>query len=223
MKGTKKGIVLAFFLATVQVGAAAAEPSYLLYPAAPAIFRYDTNRYDLIGTDQEKFDPGYAIGNEMLWDRIEGRVPVEIYRAPQLMGFEATTGTSEFVVDRNEFDIVVDGFGPEPRTLGNLCLRFWPQQAQSSAILSVDGETTDRLTMPLPAIEVMTPVADGFYADTRTVHFSWVGTTSIQIIAFSDKNADGAFEGIPLFRIVARDGTVPVAPATWGQVKALYR
>jgi len=87
MKSTKKGIVLALSLVAVQVGIAAAEPSYLVYPVAPAVFRYDTSRYELIGTDQQKFDPGYAIENEMLWDRIDGRVPVEIYRAPQLMGF----------------------------------------------------------------------------------------------------------------------------------------
>jgi len=223
MKSTKKGIVLALSLAAVQVGIAAAEPSYLVYPAAPAVFRYDTSRYELIGTDQVKFDPGYAIANEMLWDRIEGRVPVEIYRAPQLMGFEPTSGTSEFVVYRSEFDIVVDGFGPAPRTLGNLCLRFWPQPAAVSVVLTVDGQPTDRLTMPLAAIEVVTPVESGFYADTRTYHFSWVGSSSMQIIAFSDKNANGAFEGSPAYRIVARDATIPVAPITWGGVKALYR
>jgi len=223
MKSTKKGIVLALFMATVQVGAAVAEPSYLVYPVAPVVFRYDTSRYELIGTGQPKFDPGYAIGNEMLWDRIDGRVPVEIYRAPQLMGFEATSGTSEFVVYRNEFDLVVDGFSPAPRTLGNLCLRFWPEPAQVSAILSVDDQPTDRLTMFLPAIEVVTPTGDGFYADTRTYRFSWVGASSMQIIAFSDKNGNGAFEGTPLYRIVARDPTVPVAPVTWGRVKALYR
>ena len=37
----------------------------------------------------------YAIGSYMLWDRVEGRIPYEVYGAPQLVGFEpATDGTS---------------------------------------------------------------------------------------------------------------------------------
>jgi len=102
-------------------------------------------------------------------------------------------------------------------------LRFWPEPAPASVVLTVDGQPTERLTMPLAAIEVVTALGNGFYADTRIYHFSWVGASSMQNIAFSDKNANGAFEGSPAYRIVARDPTVPVAPITWGGVKALYR
>jgi len=223
MLSTKKGIVLALCLGLARVGAASAEPSYLIYPNAPAVFRYDVSRYELLGSDQVKFDPTYAIGNEMLWDRVENRIPYEIYAAPQLTGFEPTTGVSEFVVYRDDFDVIVDGFGTVPHTLGSLYLRFWPDPAQNTAIVSVDGVASDHLTVPLPSFDVVTQLPDGFYSDTATHHVSWTGATAMQIVVFSDKNNDGAYEGTPLYRIVARYTSVATQPATWGQVKALYR
>ena len=44
MLSTKKGIVLALCLGLVQAGAAFAEPSFLIYPNVPTVFRYDTSR-----------------------------------------------------------------------------------------------------------------------------------------------------------------------------------
>ena len=97
MMSTKKGIVLALFL-MVFASLAFAEPSYLIYPNAPAVFRYDTHRYELLSPGDPKFDSDYSIGNHMLWDRVEGRVPVEIYGAPSIIGFEPSpTGMNEFV------------------------------------------------------------------------------------------------------------------------------
>jgi len=224
MKGTNKGIVLALSLGLAQAGVALAEPSYLIYPSSPTVFRFDVNHYELIHAGQPKFDSGYAIANEMLWDCIGERVPIEVYRAPHLVGFEpSSSGINEFVTYSNQFDIVVDGFGVGSRTLGNLCLRFWPDPARTAAILSLDGLTTDRLTIPLPSLEVTTPLANGYYSDTRSHAFSWVGAPAMQIIVFSDKDADGAFAGTPTCRIVANDAAVPVSEATWGRVKALYR
>jgi hypothetical protein len=224
MLSTKKGIVLALFLAVVRSGSAGAEPSYLIYPDAPTVFHYDTSRYELVAPGDPKFDSGYAIGNQMLWDRVAGRLPVEVYRAPQLVGFEpSTSGVSEFVVYRIEFDVVIDGFGDSPRTIGNLCLRFWPQPAHANVTLNVGGQVTNRLTVPLPSLEVSTPLGSEFYSDTQTHTLSWVGATSMRIIAFSDKNANGSFDGTVAFAIVTRDATVPVSTSTWGNIKALYR
>jgi hypothetical protein len=223
MSSTKKGIVLLLCLGFTRAGAAFAEPSYLVYPNGPALFRYDVARYDAIGSDEAVYDPSYAVDNVMLWDRVDQRVPVEIYRAPQLIGFEPTNGPSEFVIFRNDFELIIDGFGRGPRTLGNLHLRFWPDVRQTTAVLTVDGIETDRLTVPLAALEVVTPVEDGYYSDARTHHVSWTGGSAMKITAFSDKDGDGKFEGTPLYRISALHAAIATEPATWGKVKALYR
>lgn len=222
---TKKGFVLALGLAFSPAGSAWAEPSYLIYPAnAPAIFRYDTARYELVAVGDSKFDPLYAVGNSMIWDRVEQRVPVEVYRAPQLIGFEAgTPGTNEWVTYLDDFDLVIDGFGPAPRTIGNLCLRFWPYGANGAAQLTIDGVPTSSLTVHLPSLEVDTPVGNGFFTATRLHRVSWSGAQAMEIVAFSDKDNDGAFQGTPAYRIVVRHSPVATQSTSWGKVKALYR
>ena len=224
MLSTKKGIVLALGLVLIQAGSAMAEPSYLIYPAnVPTLFRYDTARYELVGSDQAKFDPSFAIGNYMLWDRIGQRVPIEIYGAPQLMGFEPTAGGSEFVTYVDEFDVIIDGFGPGPRTIGNLCLRFWPYAPRSSPVFTVDGVATSHLTVPLASLEVTTPLDDGFYTGSTLHHVAWNGAATMEIVAFSDKDGDGAYQGTPEFRIVAKYSPVRTESTSWGKVKSLFR
>ncbi len=223
--GTKKGIVLVALLSiAAAVHSAGAEPSYLVYPSTPTVFRYDTSRFELITSGDSRFDPAYQIAGQMLWDRVAGRIPYEVYRAPVLTGFEPSrNGLNEFVTVSASFDVIVDGFSASPRTLGSLCLRFWPEAANAAVTVTIDGQSMSRLTTPLPTMEVTTPLGIGFYSDTGAHPFSWVGSPSIRIIAFSDKNADGAFEGTPLYTIVSYDGPVAVQNATWGAVKALYR
>ncbi|HEX6791917.1 MAG TPA: hypothetical protein VF247_11455 [Candidatus Krumholzibacteria bacterium] len=224
MLSTKKGIVLALLLASSQAGSALAEPSYLIYPAnVPTVFRYDVGRYDAIEQGQEKFDPSYAIGNVMLWDRVAQRVPVEIYSAPQLVGLEPVSGTSEFVIYVDEFDVIVDGFGTEPRTIGNLCLRFWPYNVMGSAVLTINGVPTNNLVVPLPSMDATTPSGDGFFVGTSLHHVSFIGASAMEIVAFSDKDGDGGYQGTPAYRIVARHSPVATEATSWGKVKALYR
>jgi len=225
MLSTKKGIVLALFLGFAQVGSAIAEPSYLIYPTnVPTVFRYDVNRYEVIGSSQDKYDPSYAIGSVMLWDRVDERVPTEIYNAPMLAGFEpGVTGTSEYVVYSDEFDVVVDGFGVGPRTLGNLTLRFWPYSAMGTTFVSVDGVSGSQLSVSLPAIEANIPLEDGYYTGSGLHHVSWNGAVAMEIVAFSDKDGDNGFQGTPAYRIVARFSAVASETTSWGKVKALYR
>ncbi|HET6349214.1 MAG TPA: hypothetical protein VFH88_09035 [Candidatus Krumholzibacteria bacterium] len=223
MLSTKKGIVLALFLGLAWVGSAFAEQSYLLYPTVPTVFRYDVNRYELVSAGESKFNSSYAVGNLMLWDRIEQRIPYEIYETPQLIGFEPTTGTSEFIVYTEEFDVVIDGFGDAQRTLGNLCLRFYPYSAVTNPSLTVDGVASDRLLVHLDPLDVVTPLGNGFYSDTSLHHIVWSGATAMEIVAFSDKDGDGMFEGTPAYRIVTHYAPVATQATTWGSVKALYR
>jgi hypothetical protein len=223
MKGTKKGIVLAPFL-TLVASLAFAEPSYLIYPSSPAVFRYDPDRYSLLVPSDPNYDSNYSIGNAMLWDHAEGRVPLEIYRAPQITGFEVSTnGQSEFVTLGNDFNVVVDGYGPAPRTIGGLCVRYWAEPSYAHVLLDVNGQRLTGLVHTLPALEVATPVDDGYFADTSTFHVSWLGATRLRIVAFSDKDANRSFEGKPLFSIVAQAQSVPVSTTTWGKIKSLYR
>lgn len=223
--GTKKGIVLGLMLcATVFAGRALAEPSYLVYPSTPAVFRFDASRYEVVFPGHTAFDASFAIGGQMLWDRVEQRIPVELYRAPGLVGFEVSpTGYNEYLTMANDFDVIVDGFGTSPRTLGSLCLRFWPEPANTYVQVFVDGITTGSLTAPLEPVEVSTNLGNGYYADTGVHRVSWVGAAGVQIVAFSDKDANGAFDGVPLYRIIARDQAVAVEAKTWGGVKAMYR
>jgi len=224
MKSTKKGIVLLPVFAVFFANAAFAEPSYLIYPSTPVVFRYDPARYETVTAGDPKFDPTYSVGSIMLWDRVEGRVPVEIYRAPIITSFEeSTSGQSEFVTVGNSFEIIVDGFSPTPRTIGGLCVRFTPEPAQALVQLTTDGHPCLGLTHFLPPLEVTTEAGGGFYADTTRFLFSWIGASQLRIVAFSDKDADGAFDGTPLYSIVARDQTVPVDAKSWGQIKAMYR
>ncbi|MDH4038222.1 MAG: hypothetical protein OEX18_09410 [Candidatus Krumholzibacteria bacterium] len=223
--GTKKGIVLGLILcATAFAGRVHAEPSYLLYPSSPAVCRFDAGRYELVSPGDARFDAAYAVGGQMLWDRAESRIPVELYRAPIITAFEPSpSGQNEYVTLGNNFDVIVDGFGTSPRTLGSLCLRFWPDPPSSLVQVFIDGAPIGALTSQLAPIEVLTSIGNGFYSDTGVHRFTWVGSTGLEIIAFSDKNANGAFEGTPRFRIVAQDNVVGVEATTWGGVKALYR
>jgi hypothetical protein len=225
MLSTKKGIVLALCLGVAQAGAAFSEPSYLVYPNVPTVFRYDVNRYEVVGSgDALRFNANYAVGNYMLWDRVDGRIPFEVYGASQLVGFEPTSsGTSEFVTYSDEFDLVVSGVDTRPFTVANLYLRFWPYPSQAASSLTVDGVTYDRLAVPLGSFEVNTPSQDGYFADTRVYHVSWTGAAAMEIVAFSDKDGDGRYTGTPSYRIVARYTAVATQPTTWGRVKSLYR
>lgn len=224
MKGTNKGIVLALPLLAAFASLALAEPSYLIYPNSPAVFRYDPARYDVLTSGDPRFNPAYAIGNQMLWDRIEGRLPIEVYRAPLITSFEmSSNGLNEFVTIGNDIEIVIDGFAPAPRTIGGLCVRFRPTPDNAFVQLDVGSGPISGLTQALPALEVSTAMGGGFYSDTRRFVLSWVGSAELRIIAFSDKDADRVFDGKPLFTVVVRDATVPAAPTTWGQIKAKYR
>jgi hypothetical protein len=228
--GTNKGIVLALLWLPLGMSSAVAtavepvEPSYLIYPSSAAVFRFDSARYQVLTPPDPRFQSDYSVGGQMLWDRVENRVAFEVYRAPDLIGFEPSPGAgSEFVTFRNSFEVVVDGFGSAPRTLGSLCLRFWPEPASAVVQIEVDAFPLQRWTTQLPSLDVVTPVATGFYSDTRAVVCSWTGASVMRVIAFSDKNGDGAFQGTPRFGILALNAVVPVAPTTWGRVKSLYR
>lgn len=232
MNGTKKGIVRSVLIGTVLFGIvgigagtpAAGEPLLLIYPDTPTIFRYDPARYELMGPADPSFDTLYSISNQMLWDKVEERVPEEIYRAPGLAGFEPSPyGTNEFFVMQNEFNIIIDGYSDSPRVYNNLYARFFPTPSNSSVSIRLAGVDETSLTIPLPPLNVHTPTGDGHYADTLGRHIYWSGAVGLRIIVFCDKNNNQVYDdGEPQYSILAEDNTVRTEEKTWGAIKALY-
>lgn len=233
MTGTKKGIVRRVLLGTVMlcgilaIGAGtplADEPQLLIYPDTPTIFRYDPGRYELMGPSDPDFDTLYSISNQMLWDKVEQRVPEEIYRAPLLVGFEPSPyGMNEFVLMQNEFNITIDGYGTAPRSLNNLYMRFVPMPEQSNVTITLSRQDESDLFAQLPPLAVTTPTGDGHYADTYSRHLTWSGAVALRITVYNDKNNNRVCDGVPTYSILVEDNTVTTEETTWGAVKALYR
>jgi len=227
---TVKGSVRSFLVfAVIGVAAACAypalagEPNVLSYPSTTSVFRYDPARYEVLQPGDPQFQPSYAIGNQMLWDKVDQRIPTEIYRAPLLVGFEpCPEWTSEYVTLHNQFDHTVDGFAAEPRFLGNVMMRFVPEPATAVSVISVDGVPVTGFVYPLGNLDVTTPVSGG-YSDTIVRSISWTGASAIRIVVFADRNLNGIYDdGPPLYTTRSQDNPIPVEETSWGRVKALY-
>jgi len=225
MASTKKGIVLCLALALIGARADAlrADASLLVYPSSTAVFRYDPNRYEVVTAGDPRFDPAYAVGGLVLWDQVESRIPVEVYRAPDLIAFEpSTSGYNEYLTYRNSFTVIVDGYGEHPRSLANLHMRFHSSPYATGASIMINGSPTSPLC-PIAGFPVVTPTGDGHYADVVEHELTWTGPVGLRISVFMDKNFNGVFDGgRPQFTIFAIDGAVPVRETSWGQIKAIY-
>jgi hypothetical protein len=230
MIGTNKGIVLILLycavLATVLSAPAhlRAEPDLLLYPNAPAEFRYNPVQYEAITSGHPDYDSEYQVGGVSLWDRGESRIAYEVFRAPNLTGISrSTNGRNEFVLMTNEFKVIVDGFSSYPRYLGEVCIRFIPDPPHSTALIEMAGTEIDYLIQPIGSINVRNETPNGFYTDTRSVHIRWSGAVGIRIAAYGDKNNNTVYDGGQhKWNIYVSDNSVPVENSTWGAIKALY-
>ncbi len=232
MLRTTKGIVRSRFslllaggLLLLGSGRAFADESLLIYPSTTAVFQYDPARYTVLYPSDPGYDPAYGVAGAMLWDRIESRIPLEIYRAPSIARFEPSPlGGSRFVVMRNEFNIIVDGYADAARTWGNLYIRLIPGPNTSPPVVELDGAPADGALHSIAGFAATTPTDDGHYSDTRVHHIRWSGALSLRIVVFSDRNFNRAFDdGPPQFSIVAQDAAVPVRDTSWGALKAIYR
>jgi len=234
MIGTNKGIVLRIIFCSIAVIAVlnvvgvspvAAERPLLIYPSTPTIFRYDPARYEELAPGHPNFDARTAIAGTMLWDKIDDRLPLEVYRAPGLYGFEESpTGRSEFLAMTNGFDLIIDGFHDAPRQLSNLYIRFIPEPPHSAIDIIVGGVTLDRLIHPLPGFDVTTSIGNGYYSDTQQVRIVWSAAVAMRISVYSDKNGNLVYDdGVPAFGVYVMDNTIPVKTETWGGIKALYK
>lgn len=232
MIGTKKGIVLLFFSCCAAVGAlpqsaeaqSAPEPLLLVYPNQPAEFFYNPAEYKALPPSDPNFDSNYAIGGYTLWDNVEDRIAYEIYRAPYLTGFQpSSNGRNEFVLMKNEFLLIIDGFHEYPRQFKQLYVRFIPDPPFSTALIVMNGEPLDRLITPVTGFDAQTLTPEGYYTGTRTCHVRWSASVGIRIMVYGDKNGNRVYDGgPPRWSIYVWDNTVPVENKTWGGIKALY-
>ncbi|MGD8412613.1 MAG: hypothetical protein PVF33_00185 [Candidatus Latescibacterota bacterium] len=230
MKGTNKGIVLTLFLCAAIAAVLCrpaylhAEPDLLVYPDAPAEFRYDPSQFEAITSGHPDFDAAYQVGGVSLWDRTENRIAYEVFRAPVLTSITPSpTGRNEFVVMTNEFKVIVDGFCEYPRRLGEVCLRFFPDPPHASAQIEVAGVDIDRLIHRVGSVEAREEGPDGFFTGTKRIHVRWSGAVGIHITAYGDKNNNLIYDGGEnRWSIYVVDNSVPVENTTWGAIKAQF-
>ena len=233
MTCTNKGIVLRIIIYSIALAAilcisvfdpAVAEPLLLVYPSSPAVFRYDPACYEVLSPADPNYDPAYDIGGKMLWDRVEQRVPIEIYRAPDLHGFRVSPfGLNEFVTMTNQFHMIVDGFFVAPRQLNELYLKVLPYPNHTSVLVTVAGDTMDRLITRIPGFYVSTQIEHGYFSDTQQLYVTWSGGVGMRLTVYGDKNGDLVYDnGLPRFSIYVMDATIPVKNMTWGGIKTLY-
>jgi len=203
--------------------AAAGDVGLLAYPLNYVVFRYAPAEYAVIEPVDPQYDPAYGVAGHMLWNRLEQRVALEVYRTPGLSGFEtSSSGRSEFYTAGNTATICVDGFSNYPRQLNDIYVEFRPYPASSAPDIFIDGERIEGLQYVIPRLVVTTPVGDGYYADTVTFRLRWVGAQFIRIVVYADKNGNRVFDGDPSYSILMEDLTVPVESKTWGNIKILY-
>ncbi len=233
MTGTKKGIVRTLTLLYLAVigallvptaGSAYTEPLLLVYPDKPAEFQYDQSRYEVLGPSDGNYDPNYDVGGVMLWDKVEQRIPYEIYRAPQITGFSpSNNGMNQFVLMVNKFWLIIDGFSVYPRQVNEISIRFFPDPPHSSAVILMNNEPLDYLITRISGINVQTETPEGYYSNTKQVLIWWSGAVGMRITAYGDKNKNLVYDGgTPTWSIYVQDNTVPVEETTWGAIKSLY-
>ena len=232
MLRANKGIVRGRFLLLlvgsllgIGSGRALADESLLIYPSVSAVFEYDPARYSVLSTSDPSYAPAFGVAWFMLWDDVEARVPTEIYRAPSIARFEPSArGENRFVVYRNEFNLVIDGFSGASRNWGNLYIRFIPEPNTTPPQVEFDGVLVSETITPVAGFAASTPTGDGHFFDTRVHHVRWSGALGLRIVVFSDRNFNRAFDdGPPLFSVVAQDAAAPTRATSWGSLKSPSR
>lgn len=110
-------------------------------------------------------------------------VDLSIYKAPQLVGFEMSTGGDDgyFLADYS-FDLIVDGWSNNPITYHNIYLVFEPEPEDCMPSITVDGNPVSGppYLYPIGDLVVTTPAPDGKnYSDTITQEIAWGGIKAL--------------------------------------------
>jgi hypothetical protein len=231
MTSTKKGIVRGLLYAAVicalvspVMAFADTEPILLVYPDKPAEFQYDQARYETLDASEDNYDPDYDVGGYTLWDKVEGRIAYEVYRAPHITGFVPSgNGMNQFVLMINEFWLIIDGFCESPRQVNEITARFVPDPPHASAVVMVNNSPLEFLITKIPGLNGAWQTTEGYYVSTTRARIWWSGAVGMRIIAYGDKNRNLVYDGgVPQWSIYVQDNTVPVRETTWGGIKNLF-
>ncbi len=201
------------------------DPCLIVYTTSPTIYHYDVNESYTVTAGHPLYDPLYDRRGEVLIDINSNEIALDIYQAPNLMGFEPSSdGQDGFFSVGAEFEIVVDGWNNQPITYENVLLIFEPEHEWCSLTVFVDGDSVAGDSYSLGDLIVSTPTPEGnYYSDTIIKPIFWYGCPSVRIWAFADENYNGQREGDECFSAFSHDLTIPVGIKSWGAIKSLYQ
>lgn len=223
------GTVVFGCLAVLIAQPAQADPCLMVYPESGCVYHYDPMEYYTVGPGDPLYDPAYDRGGEVLITVGGNEIELNVYQAPNLLGFVADSENQGYFTLGNDLDIVVDGFSNAPTTFVNVILVFdrvepdWCQPVVQVGGQAVGYQDGLGWYFALGDLAVSTPTPFGNnYSDTWTVDLSWSGCYGLRIYAFSDENYNLHRDGDECFSAFSHDTTVPVDESTWGRVKSLY-
>jgi hypothetical protein len=204
---------------------ALADPCLVVYPTGPTKYHYDIKEYYTVTFGHPLYDPMYDRGGEVLIDMNTNGIPYDIYQTPDLVGFQPSyNGQEGYFFIGSSFDLVIDGFSNEPRTLANIYLVIDPDPEMCTPTIMVDGSPFKGTIYPVGDLTVSTPTETGNnYSDTLVKTITWTGCYGLRIWAFADENNNGINDGGECFTAFSHDSTVPTQETSWGAIKNLYR
>ncbi|MBN1163161.1 MAG: hypothetical protein JXB45_01145 [Candidatus Krumholzibacteriota bacterium] len=202
-----------------------ADPCLVVYPQGPCQYHYDVNEYYTVRPGEPYYDPEFDRGGEVLLELGSNEIDLSIYQAPQLTGFEPSTGGNEgYFFFGTVFDLIVDGYANEPTTFVNVLLIF-DGIIPSSCVpdITVEGEEVTGFIYEMGDLVVSTPTPYGNnYSDTVTLNIEWRGCFGVHLWAFADENYNGQRDGGECFTAFSHDTMVPADESTWGAIKAQF-
>lgn len=201
-----------------------ADRCLVVYPEAETKYHYDVNEYFTVSFGDPLYDPLYDRGGEVLIDSNDMEVALDIYQAPNLIGFQPSiNGQEGYFSIGNDFKLIIDGFHNQPTTYSNVILVFEPDPKVCVPMIRVDGVLATSSTFPVGDLTVVSPTDEGNnYSDVISFDISWGSCIGIRIWAYADENYNGIRDGGECFTAFSHDLTVPVQNATWGTIKARY-
>jgi len=218
--------LLILLISLIFTGNSSADPCLVVYPGVSCVYHYDTSEYYTVGPGDSLYDPEYDRGGEVLLEMGSGEIDLSIYQAPNLIGFEPSTGGNEgYAFVSNDFTIYVDGFSNSPTTYNNILLVFDDILPEGcSPVILINGEPLDGNVFTLGDLNVSTPTEDGNnYSDYLTVDVYWSGCYGVHIWAFADEDYNGVHDGGECFTAFSHDSMIDAEDSSWGAVKAIYK
>jgi hypothetical protein len=201
-----------------------ADRCLVVYPEIATVYHYDVNEYFTVTPGDPLYDPLYDRGGEVLIGANDLKVAFDIYQAPNLVGFQPSTGGQEgYFSTGHRFRLIVDGFYGAPTTYENIILVFDPDPDQCVPVVKVNGVPVTGYTYPIGDLVVSTPTEDGNnFSDVVAFDIFWDNCSGLRIWAYADENYNGRLDSGECFTAFSHDFTVPAKETSWGAIKTKY-